>query len=267
MQVSVQIAAHFDRAGAVAPAVEWYRRAARAAQLLHADVQAVRLLNRAPGAAARLPPSPDRDASELDIRTALLAPLVSVEAYASPEMSANQQRALELARALGVEPAPPLLRSLALSTLTRSDFVAATEFGEQLRAAADRDADDVLVVEAAYVLGIASFWQADLAAARRQFELAVERYRPEDHTTHLIRYAHDPKVVCLSRLANTLWFLGAARRRPDGAGRGARLGRRDRPPVQPGHRADVRRPAGAGHGRRAGAPRVRRRAAEHRHER
>ncbi len=44
--------------------------------------------------------------------------------------------------------------------------------------------------------------------ARRQFELAVERYRAQDHTTHVIRYAHDPKVVCLSRLANTLWFLG-----------------------------------------------------------
>jgi DNA-binding SARP family transcriptional activator len=207
-QVSVQIAGHLDRAGAVVPAVEWYRRAARAAQLLHADVQAVRLLNRGLELVLGLPPSPERDTRELDIRTELLAPLVSVETYASPEMSANQQQACALARGLGIEPAPPLLRSLAVSTLTRSDFVAATDFGEQLRRAADRDGDDVLVVEAAYVLGIAAFWQADLEVARRQFELAVERYRAQDHPTHVIRYAHDPKVVCLSRLANTLWFLG-----------------------------------------------------------
>ncbi len=206
--VSVQIAAHLDRAGAVAAAVEWYRRAADAAQLLHAGAQAVGLLNRSLELLPALPESPDRDARELDIRIALLAPLVSVESYASPAMSANQQRALALARVLGVEPAPPLLRSLVLSTLTRSDFVQATAFGLQLRAAADRDGDDVLVVEAAYVLGIAAFWQADLETARRQFELAVERYRVQDHTTHVIRYAHDPKVVCLSRLANTLWFLG-----------------------------------------------------------
>jgi DNA-binding SARP family transcriptional activator len=207
-QVSVQIAGHLDRAGAVAPAVEWYRRAARAAQLLHADVQAVHLLTRSLELLLGLPQSPDRDTSELGIRTELLAPLVSVETYASPEMSVNQQRALALARGLGVEPAPPLLRSLAVSTLTRSDFVAATDFGERLRRAADRDGDDVLVVEAAYVLGIAAFWQADLEVARQQFELAVDRYRAQDHTTHVIRYAHDPKVVCLSRLANTLWFLG-----------------------------------------------------------
>jgi hypothetical protein len=65
-----------------------------------------------------------------------------------------------------------------------------------------------MVVEGAYVLGIASFWQADLHSARRYFELAVERYRPRDRMTHLINYGQDPKVVCLSRLANTLWFLG-----------------------------------------------------------
>ena len=205
---SLQIAVHLDRAGAVAPAVEWYRHAARAAQLLHASTQAVRLLNRSLELLLGLPESPDRDARELDIRIALLAPLVSVETYTSPEMSANQQRGLALTRALGLEPAPPLLRSLALTMLTRSEFVQAADFGRQLRRAADRDGDDVLVVEAAYVLGIAAFWQADLEVARSEFELAVARYRAQDHTTHVIRYAHDPKVVCLSRLANTLWFLG-----------------------------------------------------------
>jgi hypothetical protein len=207
-RASVQIAVHLDRAGAVEQAVEWYRRAARAAQLLHADAQAVRLLNRGLELLGSRPGSSERNARELEIRTALLAPLVSVETYASPVMAANQQRALDLAQLLGVEPAPPLLRSLALSMLTRSDFGRATEFGRQLSRAANREGDDVLAVEAAYVLGIAAFWQADLDLARQQFELAVERYRAEDHPTHVIRYAHDPKVVCLSRLANTLWFLG-----------------------------------------------------------
>ncbi|QJY48168.1 ATP-binding protein [Pseudonocardia broussonetiae] len=206
--VSVQIAVHLDRSGAVAPAVEWYCRAARAAQLLHAGAQAVRLLDRGLELLLDLPGSPDRDARELDVRTALLAPLVSVGTYASSAMSENQHRALTLARVLGVEPAPPLLRSLAVSALTRSEFAQAEDFGRRLRRAADRDGDDVLVVEAAYVTGIAAFWQADLETARPQFELAVERYRARDHTTHVIRYAHDPKVVCLSRLANTLWFLG-----------------------------------------------------------
>ena len=97
---------------------------------------------------------------------------------------------------------------MALSALTGADFVQATRYGRQLQDAGRHGADDVLIVEAAYVLGIASFWQADFESARRHFELAIERYRPEDRQTHLIRYAQDPKVVCLGRLANTLWFLG-----------------------------------------------------------
>jgi hypothetical protein len=70
------------------------------------------------------------------------------------------------------------------------------------------------------VLGIAAFWQGKFEAARRHFEAAVDLYRPEHLTAHLLRYGLDPKVICLSRLGNTLWFLGfpeAATRARDAA--------------------------------------------------
>ena len=70
-----------------------------------------------------------------------------------------------------------MLRSLALASLTGSDFAATTQFGRLLPAAGERDGDDVLIVEAGYVLGVAAFWPADFDAARRHFELSVERYR------------------------------------------------------------------------------------------
>ncbi len=213
--VSAQIAVHHEQAGATGPAVAWYRRAARAAQLLHAHHDAVRLLDRGLGLLVAAPASASCDASELELRTDRLVPLVELAGYASPEMIATQERALALTDARGLDPSPPLLRSVALSALTRSDFPTATQFGYRLQEAAKRSDDPVLEVEASYVLGIASFWQAELPSARRHFERAVECYRPEDRRTHLVHYAQDPKVVCLGRLANTLWFLGcpgAARR-------------------------------------------------------
>ena len=206
--VSAQIAAHHEHAGALQEAVTWYRRAAEAAQVLHAGGVAVGLLERALELLETLPGSAGRDAMELELCTALLGPLVPLHGYASAALSATQQRALRLADGLGVEAAAPLLRSLALRALTRDDLAGATRYGQLLQAAGEREGDDVLVVEGAYVLGIASFWQADLAPARQAFELAVERYRPADRSVHLLRYAQDPKVVCLSRLGNTLWFLG-----------------------------------------------------------
>jgi DNA-binding SARP family transcriptional activator len=207
--VSARIAVHHEQAGAVEQAIVWYRTAADAAQLLHANRRAVRLLERALELLGSLPGSADRDRLELELRTALLAPLVPLHGYLSPAMGAAQQRARELTALLGAVAAPPLLRSLALGALTRGDFPEAVRCGDLLRAAGEALGDDVLVVEGAYVLGIASFWQADLHPARRYFELAVAHYRARDRMAHLLRYGQDPKVVCLGRLANTLWFLGS----------------------------------------------------------
>ena len=218
--LSAQLAAHYDRAGAAGQAIGWYAEAAAVAQRLHANPEAIRLLERAVELAGKLPEAGERDGRELALRTALLAPLGAVEGFASPRLHAQQRRALVLARAIGAEPAPPLLRSLAISGLVRSRFQEAREVAGNLLASGEQDGDDVLAVEGRYVLGISAFWQGMPAAARGHFEAAVASYRPEHRATHLVHYGLDPKVVCQSRLANTLWFLGypeEARRASDAA--------------------------------------------------
>jgi DNA-binding SARP family transcriptional activator len=218
--VSGQIASHYERAGASRQAVRWYERAVEAAQQVYAHSEAIRLLERALDLLRTLPKNPERDARELEILTAFLGFLAAVDAFTSSRIADMQRHALELARALGVEPSPPLLRSLALASLANDDFETARAVGWQLHARAEREADDMLLVEAEYVLGIAAFWSVELDAARRHFEAAVARCRPEHRHAHLLRYAQDTKVICLSRLANTLWFLGypeAAARARDAA--------------------------------------------------
>lgn len=206
--VSGQLAAHCERAGVTDQAVTWYERAAETAQQMHAHSEAVRLLSRALDLLRTLPETPERNVRELELLTAVPGPLVAVEGYASSRLAAVQRRAHELARVLGIEPAPPLLRSLALANLSTGDFEAARRSGEQMRARGERDGDAVLRVEAEYVLGIAAFWSGELEAARKRFEAAVEHYRPEHRRAHLLRYGNDPKAVCLTRLACALWFLG-----------------------------------------------------------
>ncbi|MPY78857.1 MAG: hypothetical protein GEV04_10210 [Actinophytocola sp.] len=206
--VSGQVAHHYQRAGDVAASVPWTLRAAEAAARLHADRDAVRLLQRALALLRAMPSSVEHNALELRLLTALPGPLCAVEGYSSPGLVTAHSRALELARALDVELEPPMVRSLALSSLSRSDFDGANRFGTQLLWRGEREHDDVLVVEGTYVLGIAAFWRAEFAEARRYFERAIEHYEPEQRSVHLIRYGQDPRVVCTSRLANTLWFLG-----------------------------------------------------------
>jgi tetratricopeptide (TPR) repeat protein len=206
--VAAQVGAHYQRAGAPDPAIGWYQRGAEVAQRLQANAEAVRLLERALDLLGSLPPSPERQARELAILGVLPAPLGATEGWASDRLARAQRRGLQLAGALGVEPAPPLLHSVAVASLTRGDFARAQQVAEGLRAGGERDGDDVRVVEGEYVLGIAAFWTGDFDGARRHFEAAVARYHPEHRPAHLAHYGLDPKVVCTSRLGNALWFLG-----------------------------------------------------------
>jgi DNA-binding SARP family transcriptional activator len=206
--VSGQIAVHYDRAGATEQAVVWYGRAAEVAMLLHASPEAVRLLDRALDLLRALPETPERQARELALLTVIPAALVWVYGFQSVRLAEVQRRALALTQALGSEPAPTLLRSLAAASLSDRDFVGARRFAAQLLARGERDADATLLVEAGYLLGVTAFWQGEFDTARGYFEDAIAHFRPEYRRAHLLRYAQDPEVVCLNRLAFTLWFLG-----------------------------------------------------------
>jgi len=226
--ISGRLAVHYEAAGAVEQAVAAHARAADVAQRLYAHTEAARRLTRALELLPGLPASPERSARELELSTALLAPLVASEGYASARIHEAHERALTLARSLGVAPSPPLLRSLGLGSLARGDFAAARQHGVALRERGERDSDDVLRVEGEYLLGVTAFWAGELSTAREHLACAVALYRDENRREHLLRYAQDPVVICLTRLALTHWLLGdgdaAIRARDEGLARAEQIG-------------------------------------------
>jgi DNA-binding SARP family transcriptional activator len=202
------LASHYDQAGATTDAIRWYERAADAAQWLYAHADAVKALERALQLSDHLPPGPDTAALQLRLLSALPAPLLAREGYGSARLEQVHTRALKLAAELGSEPESPLVWSLALAALTRGDWEAGRDFGERLRARAERDDDQILWVESAYILGIASYWPGRLTEARDHFEAAMERFRPDRRRAHVLRYGQDPELLVRLRLAHTLWLLG-----------------------------------------------------------
>ena len=202
------IAPHYEQAGATAQAIRWHERAAEAAQWLHAHADAVRALERALSLSGQLPAGPGTAALQLRLLTALPAPLLTLEGYASERMALMHARALQLAGHLGSEPEPPLVWSLAMAALTRGEWEPARGFAGRLRARAERDDDQVLWVESDYLRGIAAYWPGRLTEARGHFEAAMERFRPEHRRAHVLRYGQDPELLVRLRLAHTLWLLG-----------------------------------------------------------
>ncbi len=104
---SPQLAAHYDQAGMVQPAIDAYRVAGARAVAVSALDEAVTMFRRALSLLAELPPSPGRDALELDIRIALGSPLVALEGYGSHGAHQLYERALSLCRTAPPSRGPP----------------------------------------------------------------------------------------------------------------------------------------------------------------
>jgi DNA-binding SARP family transcriptional activator/predicted ATPase len=204
--VSGQIAAHYEAAGQAEKAVPFYRQAGEMAQRVFATDDALRLHHRALSLLERVAPGPGRDEKELAARVALGVSLVARKGYAAA--AKNYDRAYRLCERLGHPPTPPVLRGLALASLAICDFDRPLALAGQILELAEQDS--VLTTEGHYLLGVTRFWRGELQAAREHLCRAIAGYRSEHHRTHLQLFAQDPKVICLSRLALTLWYLGLA---------------------------------------------------------
>lgn len=206
--VSGQIAAHYERAGLASEAIPYYQRAATVAQRVYANAEAISFLQRGLALLETRPASPARDAQELALQTALGVSLVALKGYSALEAQTTYERARMLGQQLGHPPNAPVLRALAITLVSRGEIRAANHLGMHLLEIARRTSDPIVFVEAQYVLGVTSFWFGEFAAAREHLEQAVQQYDRRQHRTHVTIYGQDPCVVCLSRLALTLWYLG-----------------------------------------------------------
>ncbi len=212
---SPQLAAHYDQAGMVLPAIEAYRVAGAQAVAVSAIEEAVTSFRRALTLIADVPPSPDRNALELDLRIALGSPLVALEGYGSKAAHRLYERALALCRKLERPVDPPILRGLGLARLQGCRFDDCDELAEALLD--EQRQDPIARTEGRYLLGVSGFWRGDLDRARNYLEGALEVYELSHRDQHLALFAQDPKAVCLVRLALVELWTGDADRADDTA--------------------------------------------------
>jgi DNA-binding SARP family transcriptional activator len=205
---SPQLAAHYDQAGMVQPAIDAYCVAGGRAAAVSALGEAVTMFRRALALLANLPSSPDRDARELDIRIALGSPLVALEGYGSRDAHQLYERALSLCHKLHRLVDPPILRGLGLARLQGCRFDDCDELARALLE--DQRRDPIARTEGRYLLGVSAFWRGDLATARHYLGGAIGAYDVSHRGEHLALYAQDPKAVCLIRLALVELWAGDA---------------------------------------------------------
>jgi predicted ATPase/DNA-binding SARP family transcriptional activator len=210
--ISIQLATHYAEAGLTAAAIDSYQQAAAAASRVNANVDVVELLTRALDLLATFPPSAERDTQELSLQAALGAPLVALEGYSTRRVVAVYSRILELSDRLGQPPDPRALRGLAIARILQGEYTHSAVLGQQILELAQVNQDQVLLVEGHYAQGVAAFWQGHFEQAQTHLEQALAHLTPDQQRIHVSLYAQDPRSICLSRLAYTLWYRGQLER-------------------------------------------------------
>lgn len=99
--VAAQLAEQYARGGRPSRALAHYQHAAKVAAGLFAHAEAIRLHQEALAIVRTLPEGKDRDARELTVLEAMIAPLNARHGYASPELQQAVERSVELAESLG----------------------------------------------------------------------------------------------------------------------------------------------------------------------
>ncbi len=206
--VSAQIAGHYERAHCPEKAILYYQWAAGVTQRIFANLDTIHLFQRALSLLKTLPENRDRTTQELALQTSLGIPLVAIKGYGASEVMTTLSRAQTLCTQIGKSPDPPILRALAIAHLVRGQLQQACELGGQLLHRAEDSKNDILHVEAHYVLGVSFFWMGKFPSARAQLTRALIFYHPKRHHSHITLYSQDAGVICLSRLSYLLWFIG-----------------------------------------------------------
>lgn len=223
------LAHHLSEAGQVGPAVRYWLEAGQRAAQRSADREAVNHLRRGLELLASLPPSTERDRTELDFQLALGTPLIALHGWSGPPVAAAYERAGALCERLGDDAQlAPALFGLASNRVVRGETRAALRLAERCRAAALRRQDPVDRLLAHRARGAALMQLGALAEARAEFEAIPVLYDPARDRGLAARCVTDPRASGLSFLAIVLWLLGypdqARRTAGEASSRAADLG-------------------------------------------
>ncbi len=203
------LARHYTEAGLSAQAIPYWQRAGERASQRAAYVEAISHLTTGLALLQTLPDTPERTQQELDLQITLGPILMNTKGYGAPEVGKAYTRARELCQQIGETPQLfSVLYGLFAFYCGQMEHKTAHELGEQLLHLAQRLQDLDLLLEAHYVLGIASNMLGEFASARAHLKQSIALYDPRKHRFHAFVYGQDPGVCARSEVVRTLWYLG-----------------------------------------------------------
>jgi predicted ATPase len=204
-----RLAYHYARTDNVGKAVAYLTCVGEKAARHSAHVEAISHVTQALDLLQTLPSTPERSQQELTLHIALGVSLVATKGYAAPEVEQTYARARQLCDHLD-DPHQlfPALHGLRNYYQVRAETRTGYALGEQLLTLAGQTQDSAMLLMAHRALGTTLFWMGTGAASLTHLAQGMALYDPQQHRASTFLYGEDAGVVCFSRGAWTLWWLG-----------------------------------------------------------
>ncbi len=209
-EVAIELAHHFQRAGAAADSAKTIRYlslAAKRARLQGALTETGEFYRDALMLLKRIPDTPERDQLELGLQLGIGAVLMATRGYADAGTAAAYQRASDIGERLG-DPTQVVLALTGLVTppLLRGELEAAQAIADQALAASQRHGKSKSQIWGHHIAGVVHYHRGQFASAWDLLGQAHAEYREEEHRKN----PHDPGILLLEYMALTAWQLGMA---------------------------------------------------------
>lgn len=207
--IAPQLGFLYEHAHDPGRASDCFLLAAKNAQRIFANQEAITLARRGMALLQKIPVSTERTQKELSLQVTLAFALLFLNGYTVPEVQENMAKAQEICGRLGgTAQLAPILFGLWLYYIAVPELSMARGIAEQLLEIAGQTNDPALLLLAHTLLGITLVHQGDLAEAHRQLELAIRNHDPTQHGRYIELFKMEPGIYTRSETVRTLWMLG-----------------------------------------------------------
>lgn len=203
------LAHHFTAAGMLSTAIPLWRRAGEIALRRMALSEAIAHLERGLGLNQSMPPGPERDLSELELRTHLGTAWMALRGWPAQEVADHLKPALQLARRLGHnEPMVAISFGLWANVLVRGRIAESLPLGTETIAEGEASADGELLIVGHVEAMVSRFWLGHLTAAAGHGRHIQNLYDASAHRDIVRKTNFDPMSAFGLYAAHFQWMLG-----------------------------------------------------------
>jgi predicted ATPase len=188
------LAHHYTEASIIEQALPYWQQAGTLASKRLAFKEAIAHFDRGMALTDTLPPSPEREGQELDLRTRLGMAWLALKGWGAPEMWTSLHPALKLAKSLSRHDALlPIYWGLWVYVVIQGRVAESLDWVHEMLATAEASGDPDLLIVAHWAAGITHFWRGEVPQSRTHDDRVLALYDEEQHRRLADLMNTDPK--------------------------------------------------------------------------